>query len=246
LTQMNAEIDVRHVLPTIRVPTLILHRTGDLCLKVEEGRYVAGRIPGAKMVELPGADHLPFVGDQDAILDEIEEFLTGMRHAAPRDTVLATVLATFIPDADRQSEVLGRERWQLLLEHHREHVRCELELFEGREIEHTNTTALATFDGPARAIRAACAINASAQRLGLEVQTGLHTGECKVTHGRLGGLAVDIAQQVARRAASGEVLASSTVKDLVAGSGIGFSDRGAHTLPGIPDEWRLFSVLRTI
>ncbi|MBC7909768.1 MAG: alpha/beta fold hydrolase, partial [Pyrinomonadaceae bacterium] len=159
LTKMNADIDVRNVLPSIRVPTLVIHREGDLCLKVEEGRYVASSIPGSKYVELPGVDHLPFVGDQDAILDEVEEFLTGVRHAPEYDRVLATVLFMRIVDSAQQAAHLGERRWRDLLERHQVHVRRELELFKGREIEMVGDGLLATFDGPARAIRCACAIS---------------------------------------------------------------------------------------
>jgi serine/threonine protein kinase/DNA-binding winged helix-turn-helix (wHTH) protein/alpha-beta hydrolase superfamily lysophospholipase len=235
LTQMNAEIDVRHVLPTIRVPSLILHRTEDACLRIEEGRYVASRIPGAKLVELPGADHLPFVGDQEAILDEIEEFLTGVRHAEARDTMLVTVLATRITTGEVSGDIAAR---------HREHARRELELFKGREIERTENGMIAIFDGPARAIRAACAISDSARRLGLGLQAGLHTGECEVVGEEVSGLALKIGVQIACRAVAGEVLVSSTVKDLVAGSGLRFAERGAHHLPGIADEWNLYTVAR--
>ncbi len=244
LTQMNAEIDVRQVLPTIRVPTLILHRTGDLCLKVEEGRYVAQAIPGAKSVELPGVDHLPFVGDQEAILDEIEEFLTGVRHSDERDKVLVTVLVTSVVDREVQSQVFGRDRWQTLVTHFRDHIRREINLFKGREIENSGEETLATFDGPARAIRAACAITDTAKRLGIKVRTGLHTGECEILEDGIRGLAVDIGIEISLIAPVGEVYVSSTVKDLVAGSGISFYERGSRTLPGVPGEWRIFAVER--
>lgn len=234
LTQMNAEIDVRHVLGSIRLPSLVIHRTGDLCLRVEEGRYVAGRIPGSKFVELPGADHLPFVGDQEAILDEIEMFLTGVRRTETRDTVLATVLVVRIAGVSPPDRVAR----------HREHARREVELFKGREIAQTEREMLAIFDGPARAIRAACAISDSARRLGLEVQAGLHTGECEVIGEQVAGLALKIGSEIARRAAQGEVLASSTVRDLVAGSGLRFAERGAHDLPGVPGQWNLYTVVR--
>lgn len=244
LTQMNAEIDVRQVLPTIRVPTLILHRTGDLCLKVEEGRYVAQSIPGAKFVELPGVDHLPFVGDQEAILDEIEEFLTGVRHSDERDKVLVTVLVAGVVDREVQSQAFGHARWQTLVAHFRDHIRREINLFKGREVENSGEEALATFDGPARAIRAASAITDTAKRLGIEVRTGLHTGECEIHDDGIRGLAVDIGIEISLIAPVGEVYVSSTVKDLVAGSGISFSERGSRTLPGVPGEWRIFSVER--
>ena len=245
LTQMNAEIDVRHVLPSIRVPTLVIHRSEDLCLKVEEGRYVAERIPGAKYVELPGRDHLPFVGDQKAILDEVEEFLTGVvRHTLELDRVLATVLFTHIVDSKEHAARLGSSRWEELIERLRAHTRKEIEWFRGREIDMIGDRPLAIFDGPARAIRCACAISEYAWRLGVAMRVGLHTGECDMVDGKVGGIAAEIGVQVANEAAADEVLVSSTVKDLVAGSGIRFEDRGAHKLAGIPGDWRLFAVDR--
>jgi pimeloyl-ACP methyl ester carboxylesterase/DNA-binding winged helix-turn-helix (wHTH) protein len=252
LTQMNAEIDVRQVLPSVHVPTLVIHRTGDRCLKVEEGRYVAERIPSAKYVELPGEDHLPFVGDQDAILDEVEEFLTGVRSTVERDTVLATVLFTQIIDSNEHAERLGNERWSALLDRLREQVRKEIEWFRGREIDMVGDRPLAIFDGPARAIRCACAITESASRLDVMMRAGLHTGECEmvgspgdVSNGvKVCGIAPLVGTQVANRAAAREVLVSSTVKDLVAGSGIQFADKGVHTLADVPGDWRLFAVER--
>ena len=180
LTQMNAEIDVRQVLPSVHVPTLVIHRKEDRCLKVEEGRYVAERIPGAKYVELPGQDHLPFVGDQDAILDEVEEFLTGVRHTLEPDTVLATVLFTQIVDSKEHAKRLGNERWYALLDRLREQVRKEIEWFRGREIDMVGDHPLAIFDGPARAIRCAAAISEYASRSGVMMRAGLHTGECEL------------------------------------------------------------------
>ena len=177
LTQMNAEIDVRNVLPSIRVPSLVIHRSDDQCLKVEEGRFVAERIPGAKFVELPGNDHLPFVGDQDAILDEMEEFLTGVRHTLEPDTVLATVLFTRISNVD---ERLKLGNWEELLRRLRAHIAKEIEWFRGREIDMVGDRPLAIFDGPARAIRCAMAITEYASRLGVETRAGLHTGECEI------------------------------------------------------------------
>jgi pimeloyl-ACP methyl ester carboxylesterase/DNA-binding winged helix-turn-helix (wHTH) protein len=240
LTQMNAEIDVRQVLPSIRVPTLVLHRTEDQCLKVQEGRYVAERIPGARYVELPGVDHLPFVGNQDAILDEVEEFLTGVRHTIEPDRMLATVLFARIVGSQEHARRLGHERWQELINRLRAHIRKEIEWFRGREIDMVGEHPLAIFDGPARAIRCASAITEYASRLGVEIRTGLHTGECDIMDGRVGGIAAEIGVQVANIASAGEVLVSSTVKDLVAGSGIEFEDRGRHKLAGIPGEWHLF------
>ena len=242
LTQMNAEIDVRHVLPSIHVPTLVLHRTEDQCLKVEEGRYVAERIPGAKYVELPGQDHLPFVGDQDAILDEVEEFLTGVRHLLEPDRVLATVLFTRIVDSLEYVERLGMSRWQELVQRLRAHIGKKIEWFRGREIDMVGNRPLAIFDGPARAVQCACAIIEYSSRLGVEMRAGLHTGECDMVDGRVGGVAAEIGVEIAKRASAGEVLVSNTVKDLVAGSGIGFEEKGMHNLAGILGEWRLFSV----
>ena len=240
LTRMNTEIDIRHVLPTVRVPTLVVHRTGDLCLKIEEGRYLAENIPGAKVVELAGIDHLPFVGAQDEILDEIEEFLTGVRHASDFDRVLATVLDVRVDAAMPLQTEFDDLRARL-----QSFFRKEVELFKGRVVETSGSEMLATFDGPARAIRAACAIRAAAQRLNIRVSTGLHTGECDVIGAGLGGAAVEIAKQVAAKSHTGEVLVSGTVKDLVAGSGIQFAERDSHTLSGSLGDWRLFAVVRS-
>ena len=243
LTQMNAEIDVRHVLASIRVPSLVIHRSDDQCLKVEEGRFVAERIPGAKFVELPGNDHLPFVGDQDAILDEMEEFLTGARHRLEPDTVLATVLFTRMVGAEEHASRLGQERWDDLLRRLHAHFRKEIEWFRGREIDMVGDRPLAIFDGPARAIRCASAITEYASRLGIEMRSGLHTGECEIVDGTVAGVAAEIGMCVANEAKAGEVLVSRTVKDLVAGSGIEFDDRGVRLLAGC-GEWRVFAVHR--
>ena len=241
LTQMNAEIDVRNVLPSIRVPSLVIHRRDDQCLKVDEGRFVAERIPGAKFVELPGNDHLPFAGDQDAILDEMEEFLTGVRHTLEPDTVLATVLFTRIAGVD---ERLRQSNWEELLRRLRAHIAKEIEWFRGREIDMIGDRPLAIFDGPARAVRCALAITEYASRLGVETRAGLHTGEVEIIDGQVAGVAAEIGECVANEAGAGEVLVSSTVKDLVAGSGINFEDRGIRVMSDC-GEWRLFSVQRT-
>jgi len=240
LTQMNAEIDVRNVLRSIRVPSLVIHRTDDQCLKVEEGRFVAERIPGAKFVELPGNDHLPFVGNQDAILDEMEEFLTGVRHTHEPDTVLATVLFTRIAGTNNQ---LRLSNWEELLRRLRAHIAKEIEWFRGREVDMVGDRPLAIFDGPARAIRCALAITEYASRLGVETRAGLHTGECEIVDSKVAGAAAEIGECVANEAEAGEVLVSGTVKDLVAGSGIKFEDRGIRTMSHC-GEWRLFAVQR--
>ena len=241
LTQMNAEIDVRNVLPSIRVPSLVIHRTEDLCLKVEEGRFVAERIPGAKFVEFPGVDHLPFVGDQDAILDEVEEFLTGVRHPIEPDTVLATVMVARLVGVKERVEKLGEERWSEWWRRLHAHISKEIEWFRGREMDMVEDRVLAIFDGPARAIRCASAITEYASRLDVEIRTGLHTGECEIVDGKVAGAAVQMGLCVSSEAAVGEVLVSSTVKDLVAGAGISFEDRGLRMLSGC-GEWRLFAV----
>src|SRR5687767_165472 len=243
LTQMNAEIDVRNVLASIRVPSLVIHRREDQCLKVEEGRYVAERIPGAKFVEFPGNDHLPFVGDQDSILDEMEEFLTGVRHSLEPDTVLATVLFTRIVDAKEHAAKLGQARWDDLLRRLHSHFKKEIEWFRGREIDMVGDRPLAIFDGPARAIRCASAITEYASRLGIEMRSGLHTGECEIVEGTVAGVAAEIGACVANEAKAGEVLVSRTVKDLVAGWGIEIEDRGIRVLSGC-GEWRVFAVQR--
>lgn len=242
LTQMNAEIDVRQVLPSIRVPTLVIHRSEDQCLKVDEGRYVAERIPGARYVELPGRDHLPFVGNQDAILDEVEEFVTGVRHTLEPDRVLATVL--FMQIVSTKAGRSGDSSWGSLVDRLRAHARKEIEWFRGRDIDMDGNRPLAIFDGPARAIRCATAISEYASRLGAYMRAGLHTGECDMVDGKVEGIAAEIGAQVAKKATPGEVLVSSTVKDLVAGSGIRFEDRGSHRLVGVPGEWHIFAVER--
>lgn len=242
LTRMNAEIDVRHVLPLVRVPTLVLHRSDDRCLKVEEGRYVAERIPGAKFVELTGVDHLPFVGDQVSILDEIEEFLTGDRQHLNRNRVLATVMVAYVNDFAMADKADGQR--SELFDRFQSYVRKEIELFHGRVIEMAGDTVMATFDGPARAIKCACVINEVASRLGVGTRVGLHTGECDVMGNKVGGVAVDIGARLALKASTAEVLISRTVKDLVAGSGFAFAERGVHSFNEVLEEWELFAVKR--
>ncbi|MGH2405803.1 MAG: adenylate/guanylate cyclase domain-containing protein, partial [bacterium] len=242
LQRANQQIDVRGILPAIRVPTLVVSRRDDPVGPGPAGRYLAERIPGAKFVELDGADHTMWLGDVEALVGEIEEFLTGARRTTEADRVLATFLFTDIVGSTARAAELGDRRWRDLLETHHTLLRRELTRFRGREVETHGDGFLATFDGPARAIRCACAIRDAVQPLGIEIRTGLHTGECEVMGDRVSGLAVHISARVAAQAAAGEVLASSTVKDLVAGSGLPFEDRGTHALKGVPGEWRLFAV----
>jgi class 3 adenylate cyclase len=241
LLRMVADIDVRHILPSIHVPTLVLHRSGDEFVPLAEGRYLAERIPGARFVELPGSDHLYFVGDTGPLLDEVEVFLTGQHAPHDADRLLATVLFTDIVDSTRHAAEIGDRRWRDLLDNHDALVRRQIERFRGRTVKGTGDGVLATFDGPARAIRCACAIVEGARQLGVELRAGLHTGECEVRGDDLGGIAVHIGARVAAMAAPGEVLASSTVKDLVAGSGLRFADRGTRVLKGVPGEWQLYA-----
>jgi class 3 adenylate cyclase len=241
--RMNMEIDVRHVLPLVRVPALVIHRTGDRLTRVEQGRYLAERIPGARLAELPGDDHLPFF-NSDQIIDEVEEFLTGTRHAPEADRVLATVLFTDIVGSTERAAAIGDRRWHELLGGYYGTARRELARFRGREIDTAGDGFFAAFDGPARAIRCAEAISAGVRPLGIEIRAGLHTGECEVIGDKVGGIAVHIGARVATLARPGEVLVSNTVKDLVAGSGLAFEERGAHTLKGVPGEWRLYAVTR--
>jgi class 3 adenylate cyclase len=242
LFSMVRDLDVRDVLPAIRVPTLLVHRTGDDLVRIEHSRYMADRIPDAKLVELPGEDHLWWFGDQDAIVDEVQEFLTGVRPAPEADRVLATVMFTDIVGSTRRAAALGDRRWRELLEGHEAVVRRELARHRGTEVKTTGDGFLATFDGPARGIRCARSIAEGVRQLGIEIRAGLHTGECELRNGDVGGIAVHTGARVSARAEPGEVLVSSTVKDLVAGSGIEFEDRGSHELKGVPGEWRLYAV----
>jgi len=241
--RMNREIDARDILPTIRVPTLVIHRTGDGAINVEAGRYLASNIPGAKFVELPGNTH-NFMYERDAaerIADEIQEFLTGSRDSrAEIDRVLATVMFTDIVDSTRCAAELGDRRWRALRGHHDAAVRQQLGRFRGREVKTLGDGFLATFDGPARAVRCASAIAEAIQPLGIAVRSGLHTGEVELTEDDVTGIAVHVAARVAAEAQAGETLVSSTVRDLVAGSGLRFEDRGVHELKGLPEAVRLF------
>jgi class 3 adenylate cyclase len=233
------------VLAYIQAPTLVLHRTGDRIVDVGQGRFAAEAIPGARFVELPGDDHLPFLGDQDAIVDEIQEFLTGARPVPDTDRVLATVLFTDIVGSTELAAKLADRAWSDLLAQHHTLVRTQLDRFRGREIDTAGDGFLASFDGPARAIRCAEAIVEGVRALGIEVRAGIHTGECQTLGDRLTGIAVHIASRICSLAGPGEVLTSGTVRDLVAGSGIRFQDRGSRRLKGVPDEWRLFQVAGT-
>jgi class 3 adenylate cyclase len=241
LQQMVIEIDVRHLLPAIRVPTLVVYRTADIG-HAAGSRYLGAHIPGAKVVELPGNTYFPYLGDQDAILDEIEEFLTGVRPVPTPDRCLATVLFTDIVSSTERAAAFGDDAWMRTLDRHDALVAREVERHRGREINTTGDGMLATFDGPARAVRCAQAICEEMRSLGIEVRAGLHTGEIEVRGADIGGIAVHIGQRVSALAGPGEVLVSSTVKDLVAGSGITFADRGPHVLKGVPEQWRVFAV----
>jgi pimeloyl-ACP methyl ester carboxylesterase len=239
--RQSLQTDLRDVLPAIAVPTLVLHRTEDPVFPVELGRQVASLIPGATLHELDGGDHLLFTGDSDAILDEIEEFVTGSRTGAEPDRVLATLLFTDIVDSTRKAAELGDRRWHDLLDEHRVLVRRDFERFRGRELATTGDGFLAAFDGPARAVRCGQSIVRAATELGLAVRAGVHAGEFDLRGNDASGLTVHIASRVADLAGAGEVLTSSTVKDLLAGSGIEFEPRGEHELKGVPDTWRLFA-----
>jgi len=244
LLRMAAEIDVRAILSAITVPSLVLHRTGDRFARVEQGRYLGRQIRGARYVELPGEDHLPWLGDAEAVLGEIQEFLIGTRDAPEPDRVLATVLFMDIVGSTERAAALGDRRWHELLESFYARVRREIERFRGREIDTAGDGFLTTFDGPARAVRCACAVSDAVRPLGVQIRAGLHTGECEAIGEKLGGIAVHIGARVTALAAPDEVLVSSTVRDLVAGSGLRFQDRGVHALRGVPGEWRLFAVER--
>jgi class 3 adenylate cyclase len=240
---MDLQSDVRAVLPTIRVPTLVLHRGGVRYFRPECGRYLADHIPGARYVELPGEDYAFYAGDVDALLDPVAELVTGKRppSAADEDRVLATVLFTDIVDSTQRAAALGDRAWRELLERHHRICRDEIARFRGREVATTGDGFLAAFDGPARGVRCALAIRDGVKRLGLEVRAGLHTGECEWHGENLAGIAVHIGARVAAAAAPSEVVVSSTVKDLVVGSGLSFVDRGAHALKGVSGNWQLFA-----
>ena len=241
MVEMLRHVDIRYVLPSIRVPTLVMHQRDATFYKVAHGRYLAENIPGARFVELPGAD-VSWFGDQEAMLAEMEEFLTGVRPAPSHDRVLATVMFTDIVESTRLAAEWGDSRWRDFLERHRNLSRRQLGIHRGREVQMLGDGLFATFDGPARAIRCAGAIQEGSRALGIDVRAGLHTGECELIGNDVGGIAVHIGARVVSLAEPGEVLVSSTVKDLVVGSGLSFVDRGQHALKGVPGEWHLYAV----
>jgi class 3 adenylate cyclase len=245
LLRMNSQIDLTDIVSNIRVPTLVIHRTNDAAISVEGGRFLAAHIPGARYVELPGTDHIASVGDNsEQISDLIEEFLTGSKAAVSTDRALATVLFTDIVGSTEKAATLGDRRWHDVLDNHHATIRRNLSRFRGHEVRTTGDGILATFDGPARGVRCACAIADEIRPFGIEVRAGLHTGECEVMGDDVAGIAVHIGARVAALAGAGEVLVSSTVKDLVAGSGLRFGDRGSQSLKGVPGEWHIYAVER--
>jgi class 3 adenylate cyclase len=243
LLKMNTQADIRDVLPVVRVPALIMNRSGDRDVNVDEGRYLAERIPGARFVELPGDDHVMVVGETEPMLDEIEVFLTGVRRGPEPDRVLATVLFTDIVGSTEKAASIGDHAWSQLVGRHHAAVRTELDRYRGREVDTAGDGFLATFDGPARAVRCAMATAGAVQTLGLQIRAGVHTGEVEMTGDDVRGLAVHIGARVAALARPSEVLVSNTVKDLTAGSGLVFEDAGERELKGVPDRWHLYRVV---
>jgi class 3 adenylate cyclase len=242
---MNRQIDVSGIVSSIRVPTLVIHRTGDVTINVEGGRFLAANIPGARYVELPGVDHMAWIGDNATeIADLIGDFVTGSKASVVADRVLATVLFTDIVGSTEKAAALGDRRWRDLLDNHNATIRRNIARFRGRETNMTGDGFLIAFDGPARAVRCACAIADEIRPLGIDIRAGLHTGECEEIGENIGGIAVHIGARVAALAGPSQILVSSTVKDLVAGSGLQFADHGQHSLKGIPGEWRVFAVER--
>ncbi|HTL26009.1 MAG TPA: adenylate/guanylate cyclase domain-containing protein [Burkholderiales bacterium] len=241
LFTLQTEFDVRHVLPAIRVPTLILHRKDDRPVRVQNGRYLAERIAGAKYVELEGTDHLVWLGDMDSALAEVREFLTGERATAEPDRVLATILFCDIVDSTAHAASLGDHNWKQLLSRFHALADEKLRHFRGRKLDTAGDGLYAAFDGPARAARCGAALANGAEGLGVRLRVGVHTGECEVLEDKYSGIAVHVGARIAALASPGEVLVSSTVKDLVAGSGLRFEDRGEHVLKGVPGQWRLFA-----
>jgi class 3 adenylate cyclase/pimeloyl-ACP methyl ester carboxylesterase len=243
ISRLATEVDIREILPAISVPTLVLHRTGDLNWPVDGARYIAERIPGAKLVELDGIDHFPFAGDVNTLLDEVESFLTGVRPAPEADRRLLTVLFTDIVGSTERAAELGDRRWRALLERHDDLARAEIGRQGGRVVKTIGDGFLATFEGPARAIECARALRAVTAALGVQIRAGMHTGECELMGDDIGGMCVHLAARVCALGGPGDVLVSRTVKDLVAGSDIRFGDRGAHALKGVPDTWQLHVVV---
>lgn len=240
--EAHSQDDVRAVLPAISVPTLVLHRSGDVYRPIDLGRYIASQIPDARLVEMEGADHLPYLGDAESIIGEIEEFVTGMRGAVRADRVLATVLFTDIVDSTATAASVGDAEWRNVLSEHNRVTRELLGRFRGHEVKMSGDGVLATFDGPARAIGCALALRDALSSIGIGIRAGVHTGEVEVMGDDVGGIAVHIGARVSTKAGRGEVMVSRTVKDLVAGSGMVFTERGVHHLKGVPDEWQLYSV----
>ncbi len=242
LIDLYREIDVRGALSSISAPTLILHRSDDRIVRVDQGRYLAENISGARYTELPGSDHLVWVGDQDTLLDEVEEFLLGTHRGHEPERALATVLFTDVVGSTEKAAELGDRRWRDLVERHDSIVRRQLQIHRGREVKTMGDGFLATFDGPARAIRCAAALRSELAAIGLEIRVGIHTGEVELVGDDVSGMAVNIGARIGALAGAGELLVSSTVRELVVGSGLEFDDRGPHTLKGAPGEWRLFAV----
>ena len=242
LMEANAQIDVRHVLPHVQVPTLVIHRTDERVLPIFHGRYLADHIPDAQFLEQPGDDHLPWLGDADGALDATEEFITGSRHQVDEDRVLATVLFTDIVDSTRRAAEAGDRRWRELLDAHDETALGEVERFRGRRVKTLGDGMLAVFEGPARGVHCAEAVRDATAELGVDIRAGLHVGECELRGDDIGGLAVHIGARIAGLAEPGEILVSRTVRDLVAGSGLRFADRGEYELKGVPERWPLYAV----
>jgi class 3 adenylate cyclase len=242
IQRMLFEIDVRDVLPVIQAPTLVLHRVDDQFFRVAHARYLAESIPDARLIELPGSDHVFFAGDADALVDEIERFVTGARVATTSSRMLATLLFTDIVGSTGQAVEMGDRAWRTLLDRHHAEIRHQLERFGGREIDTAGDGFFATFDGPTHAVRCALHIVEAVRELGLDVRAGVHTGEVEVRRDGLSGVGLHIGARVAASAPGGEVLVTRTVRDLAAGSGLTFEDRGSHVLKGVPDEWQLFRV----
>ena len=243
IMRMNREIDIRHILPVTRVPTLVAHRTGDPVIEVGHARYLARHIPDAKLIEFPGQDHVPWLGNRDAVLDAVEQFITGANRVHEPERVLATVLFADIAGSTERVAAMGDKPWKELLNEFYRRTRDVLQDYRGREISTAGDGFFASFEGPARAISCASALNTAMRPLNLQVRCGIHTGECELIGNDLAGIAVHIGARVAGLATPGEVLVSQTVRDLVAGSGLAFEDRGMHRLKGVPDEWRLFQAV---